>query len=119
MKKTIVTIDGQEYPCRPTMGAMLRFKRETGKEVNEITGLSDWIAYLYCFICSATKADTGEELRLSLMDFADHIAPDQVEAWAAAMLEGTEKDAGVKKKRKPDHSRAAGIRAGLCRDAVG
>ena len=47
MKKTIVTIDGQEYPCRPTMGAMLRFKRETGKEVNEITGLSDWIAYLY------------------------------------------------------------------------
>ena len=30
---------------------------------------------------------------------ADHIAPDQVEAWAAAMLEGTEKDAGVKKKK--------------------
>ena len=49
---------------------------------------------------------------------ADHITPDQVEAWAAAMLEGTEKDAGVKK-RKPDHSRVAGIRAGLCRDAAG
>jgi hypothetical protein len=39
MKKIEVTINGEAFPCRPTMGAMLRFKRETGKEVVDIT---DW-----------------------------------------------------------------------------
>ena len=32
-----VKINGKSYPCRPTMGAMLRFKKETGKEVTEIS----------------------------------------------------------------------------------
>ena len=35
MAKIEVTINGTAYPCRPTMGAMLRFKKETGKEVTE------------------------------------------------------------------------------------
>ena len=44
MAKVEVTINGKAYPCRPTMGAMLRFKKETGKEVTEITnsGLADF-----------------------------------------------------------------------------
>ena len=40
MAKIEVTINGTAYPCRPTMGAMLRFKKETGKEVTEITSNS-------------------------------------------------------------------------------
>ena len=35
MAKIEVTINGAKYPCRPTMGAMLRFKKETGKTVSE------------------------------------------------------------------------------------
>lgn len=34
MKK--IQIKGKEYPCRVTMGAMLRFKRESGKDIREI-----------------------------------------------------------------------------------
>ena len=31
--KTKIIIGGKEYPCRVTMGALLRFKRETGHDV--------------------------------------------------------------------------------------
>ena len=34
MKK--IKIKGQEYPCRVTMGAMVRFKRESGKDIREV-----------------------------------------------------------------------------------
>ena len=29
-------IKGVEYPCRVTMGAMVRFKRESGKDIREV-----------------------------------------------------------------------------------
>lgn len=46
-----VTVAGKEYPCRQTMGAMLRFKRETGREVTDMTdGVSDLCTYLYCCV---------------------------------------------------------------------
>ena len=35
MAKIEVTINGAKYPCRPTMGAMLRFKKETGKTLTD------------------------------------------------------------------------------------
>lgn len=53
-----VTVAGKEYPCRQTMGAMLRFKRETGREVTDMTdGVSDLCTYLYCCVVSACMAD--------------------------------------------------------------
>ena len=36
MPKIEIMINGKAYPCRQTMGAMLRFKKETGKEVTEL-----------------------------------------------------------------------------------
>ena len=33
MPKIEIMINGKAYPCRQTMGAMLRFKQETGKSV--------------------------------------------------------------------------------------
>jgi len=86
MKKITVTIDGKEYPCRATMGAMLRFKRETGKEVTEIDGtsLTDLCAYLYCCIASASKHD-GVEFSVPLLDFADGVTPADLAAWAEAI----------------------------------
>lgn len=46
MKK--ITIKGKEYPCRITMGAMVRFKRESGKDVSEISksDVSDLVLFL-------------------------------------------------------------------------
>ena len=73
------------YPCRQTMGAFLRFKRETGREATEITNdLTDLLTFLYCCTASASAAD-GLDFDLSLEAFADRITPDELNAWTAAM----------------------------------
>lgn len=85
MTKIVVRIDGKAYPCRQTMGAMLRFKKETGKEVTEINGsLSDLCAYLYCCTASACKKD-GVKFDMDLMDFADSLTPDDLNQWTEAV----------------------------------
>ena len=82
MAQLIVIVDGKEYPCRPTMGAMLRFKRETGREVTDIDGsLEDLTTYLWCCVCSACRRE-GKEFNMSLMDFADHMDPEDLQQWA-------------------------------------
>ena len=93
-----LTINVKVDPCRPTMGAVLRFKKETGKEVTEITSnsVSDLCAYLYCCVASASAADKVP-FDMSLMDFADALSPEDMTAWAnavqasAAPVEGEEK----------------------------
>lgn len=68
-----------------TMGAMLRFKMETGKEVSDISNdVTDMCTYLFCCIASACKHD-GMEFGLSLMDFADSVTLDDVAAWTEAI----------------------------------
>lgn len=90
MKKVEIIINGEAYPCRPTMGAMLRFKRETGREVTEIDGgFSDMCTYLWCCVASASKHD-GKKFELSLMDFADSINPADLEKWSEALNDGAE-----------------------------
>lgn len=92
MAKVEVTINGIAYPCRPTMGAMLRFKRETGKEVTEmnVESFSELCVYLYCCVASASAAD-GVEFDMDLMSFADSIAPDDLAKWATALQANTTK----------------------------
>lgn len=93
-KKIEITINGKAYPCRQTMGAMLRFKRETGKEVTDIHGndFSEMVAWLWCCVVSACNHD-GVEFNLSLMDFADSLDPEQMSAWADAIsVENAEGD---------------------------
>lgn len=89
--KAEVTINGAVYPCRPTMGAMLRFKKETGKEVTEIsnTGFSDLCTYLYCCVASACAADKVA-FNMTLIEFADALTPDDMGKWAAEMQAKTE-----------------------------
>lgn len=83
MAKIEIIVDGKAYPCRPTMGAMLRFKRETGREVTDIQtdSLSDMCTYLWCCVTSASKHD-GLDFGMSLMDFADSVSPDDMTEWA-------------------------------------
>ena len=77
---------------------MLRFKKETGKEVTEMENgsFSDMCAYLYCCVASACAADKVP-FKMSLMDFADSLSPEDMTAWAnavqasAAPVEGEEK----------------------------
>ena len=78
MKKSIV-IKGKEYPSRLTMGAMLRFRNETGYDVSRMSydNLSDLITFIWCCCVSACSADKVE-FSFSLMDFADNIEPDLI-----------------------------------------
>ena len=49
MAKIEIKINGEAYPCRPTMGAMLRFKEQTGKEITELdtNSFTDLCTYLW------------------------------------------------------------------------
>lgn len=87
-KKIEIKIGGKSYPCRPTMGAMLRFHELTGREVTDIQpqSITDLLTYLYCCVASASKAD-GVAFGMELMDFADAIAPDDMNEWASALTE--------------------------------
>ena len=82
-KSVTIEVKGVSYPCRMTMGAMLRFKRETGREVSELdsTCLSDLAVLLWCCVASAASAD-GLDFSLSLLDFCDRLS----EADMAAMV---------------------------------
>lgn len=85
MKKIEITINGKTYPCRQTMGAMLRFRRETGREITDTDGgLSDMCTYLWCCVASASKAD-GVDFGMSLMDFADSVSPQDMQEWTSAV----------------------------------
>lgn len=101
MPKIKVNINGVDYPCRPTMGAMLRFKKETGKEVTELTNgsFSDLCTYLYCCVASACAADKVP-FEMSLMDFADALSPADMTEWAnQVQAETTGTDEGDSEKK--------------------
>lgn len=101
MKKVEITINGKSYPCRQTMGAMLRFKRETGKEVTDMDGgsLTDVCTFLWCCIVSACKAD-GITFDMSLMEFADAVSPDDMSEWTKSVNEGGEVSESDSKKKE-------------------
>ena len=94
-----ITINGVDYPCRPTMGALLRFKKETGKEITEITenSVSDLITYLYCCVASASAVDK-KDFDMNLIEFADALNSDDLDKWSKAM-QGTTTKAKAEKKR--------------------
>lgn len=96
--KPEVVVNGVAYPCHPTMGAMLRFKKETGKEITEIKAdsLTDLCTYLYCCVASASAA-SGKAFGMSLMEFADSLAPEDMQAWAQSMNTGKPEGEGEKK----------------------
>lgn len=75
MMRTI-NVGGRELPCRVTMGAMLRFKRETGRDVSGMSGddVSDLVTFMWCCTTSACNAD-GVEFGLTLEEFADRLDP--------------------------------------------
>jgi len=74
-----ISIEGKEYPCLITMGAMLRFKEQTGREVSELSSgsLSELVVFLWCCIASAC-AKEKVEFGMSVMEFADSIEPDKI-----------------------------------------
>lgn len=95
----MITIGNKEYPCRITMGAMLRYKRETGKEMSGVNRqeFTDILTFLWCCVASACAAD-GVEFGYSLEQFADLIPIEDAEKVFADLNMAAEGVAGAKKK---------------------
>ena len=81
-----ITVDGEEYPAFLTNGALLRFQRETGHDLEHTDGsFSDTFTLLWCCVTSASKRE-GKKFGMSLEDFADATSPKDIEAWGAQIF---------------------------------
>lgn len=90
MKK--INIGGKELPCRITLGAMLRYKREKGEDVSELDAkdVEGLAFFLYCCIVSACKAD-GVDWNESFEDLCDKIDLNDVNGFYEGMDDGSKK----------------------------
>ncbi len=77
MKKTKIKVGDKEFPCRVTMGAMVRFKNESGKDVNKLekTNIPQLVLFVYCCVKSACNADKVQ-FDYDVQSFADLMEPD-------------------------------------------
>lgn len=95
-----IVIDGEAYPCYVTAGAMLRFKRESGREVTEMQGtFEDMLLYLYCCVKSASRRER-KDFSYAFEDFADAVMVEDINRWNAALqaeAEAAEDDSEEKK----------------------
>ncbi len=85
-------IDGKDYPARFVMGAMLLYKRETGKEVSELKqdDVEGMLWLMWCCIkcaCQAEKVDFPYDFET----FCNSITPQDVEAWNRQMADDGKK----------------------------
>ncbi len=86
----ITTSDGKEYPCRVTLGAMRRFKTETGKEADKIEGVADMAVFMWCCCISACRAD-GIEFNYGIDDFCDRLDIGAAETFGKAITSSEKK----------------------------
>lgn len=102
MKKVTVIIEGKAYPCRSTMGAMLRFKEVRGKDVSEMDGtdLGDLMAFLYCCVKSACARERVD-FPYTYDDFTDSISPEEFQQWSRSLESDGNDDGEKKRKAKP------------------
>ena len=95
-----IKINGRSLPVRVTMGALLRFKRATGREVQQIgNDLEQVVTFMHCCVASACRAD-GIPFELDMETFADHLCTDDVNAFVQVMTGQTsagEAEGGKKK----------------------
>ncbi len=99
-KGKTITVGGRSLPARQTLGAMVRFKEMTGKEVTEIRAdsLTELATYVYCLVSSACAAD-GIEFGMTFQEFADRLTPDELTAWSGSQAV-TDADAPQSKGKK-------------------
>lgn len=87
-----LNIAGKEYPCRVTMGAMVRFKNEAGKDVSELkqTDISELVLFIFCCVKSACHADQVD-FEMDFEMFADSLEPDSVNSFYEDMAASQKK----------------------------
>lgn len=95
-----IRVGGKEYPCRVTMGAMVRFKNETGKDVSKLerTNISELVLFVYCCVKSACNADKVA-FGYDFETFADLMEPESVNSFYEDMG-GEEKKTTARTEKK-------------------
>lgn len=88
-KTTKVTVGGKEYPMRLSMGAMLRFKRETGKEITSAESIEDMIVMIHSSIKSACNHEKVK-FDMSVEDLADCLSQDDFAQLVSELLPNKE-----------------------------
>lgn len=81
-----IDINGKIYPCRVTMGALVRYKKDCGKDVSEMdeSDIEDLCRFLWCCVASACNAD-GETFGMGLEQFADSLSADSMKSFYASL----------------------------------
>jgi len=92
MKTLTINVGGKEVPCRLSMGAMLLFKQNTGKDVSEMKtdDMEDLLMFMWCCVVCACKAD-GVEFGIDFETFTCMITPQDVSEWNEAMASENDK----------------------------
>ena len=99
-KEQRLRVGDRELPCRVTMGAMVRYKRATGRDVGSLdTGdVEGLVTFMWCCVASACAADRTE-FGMTVEELADHLEPAAIEAFyegmAAGAAEGVKRKAGI------------------------
>lgn len=92
-----IKIYGKEYPVRITMGAMRRYKRETGQDVSLMGNDIDLLViFMWCCVASACNAD-NVPFDLDIDKFADSLGVEDMNLFAQE-ISSTDDD---KAKKKP------------------
>ena len=101
MAKKLIKIGNAEYPCRVTMGAMVRFEQAAGYDVKDLNSncVSDLCLFIHCCVASACEAD-GVDFPLSMQQMADRLEPADMEAFYSEMNAEAEKKSTPKPKQK-------------------
>lgn len=83
-KKLIIEIDGVEYPAVLSMGSMKRFKDETGKEISQINGESEWGILFWCCVKSGCAREKIN-FEMKCIDFLDYCTTEVLNTWVEAL----------------------------------
>lgn len=73
-----ITIKEKSYPCVLTPGALIRFKRTTGKDPQHLSGdFEDMMQFIYQCIASACRAEQME-FSIDFDTFIDSVGMEQL-----------------------------------------
>lgn len=97
-----IRINEKEYPLYVTMGALLRYKRETGHDVSELKDgdLEAMMMLMWCCVACASQAH-GIDFPLDFETFCNSNTLEEVKRWR----DQTESSGGQKK--MPPEAKAA------------
>lgn len=98
-----------------TMGAMVRFKNESGKDVSKLekTNISELVLFVYCCVKSACNADKVE-FDYDFQSFADLMEPDAANSFYEDM--GSEEKKRPTRRKRSKRRGSVGYGIGVHRD---